>query len=481
MKILLVNPPHYFDGKSRLPSFFPLGLAYIARYLVNRGHDVEVFDIWANQWDKTVTQEKIKELTYDAVGISSLSTQYGYVKWLIEKFKRHREMSPIVIGGALPTLSPQVVLNHTFADICIIGEGEITFPDLLEHMGSWKSVKGIAYKDGGEIKTSSPRNYIRDLDKIEFPLREIFPVDIYLKYGSLDGYPDIKSMNVITGRGCPYNCDFCSKVFLRRRERSPENVAEEIEMLKEKYNIKAIFFNDELLVSSKPRMYRLLEHIKPLNILWQGQARVNTVDLPLLKEMKNAGCIKIGLGIESGSQSILNKMNKQTTVEQNIKAIKAVKKAGIDPIIQSIYGYEGENNTTLNETIKFFKKADTTHEGFFVLTPLPGTKLYDRCIEKGIITDEDEYLTNLEAGYNPDRNTLINLTEFNNGKEFYEKKKMLEQQVGWNYFKRHPLNTVSVRTPGNNIIKIPLILALMGPNWYKWLLKSRDKLRVSGK
>ena len=87
----------------------------------------------------------------------------------------------------------------------------------------------------------------------------------------------------------------------------------------------------------------------------------------------------------------------------------------------------------------------------------------------------------MEAGYNPDRNTLINLTEFNNGKEFYEKKKMLEQQVGWNYFKRHPLNTVSVRTPGNNIIKIPLILALMGPNWYKWLLKSRDKLRVSGK
>jgi radical SAM superfamily enzyme YgiQ (UPF0313 family) len=438
MKVVLINPPHFFDGKSRLPSFFPLGLGYIARYTVKDGHDVEVFDIWANRWDKETVIEKVKDLKADIFGIGALSTQYGYVKWLIDIVKRYHSQ-PIVIGGALATFSPEVLLKNTNADICVIGEGEITFPDLLKRIGNLNKVKGIAYKIDEEIKITPPRPYIKNLDTLEFPLREIFDMDIYLRYGYLDGFPNIKAHNVITSRGCPYNCDFCSKVFLKRRERSPESVAEEIEFLKESYNVKAIFFNDELLVSNKKRMYQLLEKIRPLRISWQGQARVNTVDLELLKAMKEAGCVSIGLGIESGSQAILNRMNKKTTVSQNLDAIKAVKDAGLDPIIQCIFGYEGENDSTLSDTIDFFKRANIMHEGFFTLTPLPGTELYKRCLEKGIIKDEDKYLSNLASGYNPDRELLVNLTDFKDAEEFYEKKKWLERKIGLNYLKNHPL------------------------------------------
>jgi radical SAM superfamily enzyme YgiQ (UPF0313 family) len=238
-------------------------------------------------------------------------------------------------------------------------------------------------------------------------------------------------------------------------------------MLKETFGVRAIFFNDELLVLNKQRIYELCEAIKPLNILWQGQARVDTVDSDVLKCMKDAGCVAVGLGIESGSQRILDAMNKKTTVEQNITALELAKKIGLEVVVQCIYGYPGECDETIVETIDFFRRADMLHEGFFVLTPLPGTQLFERCLEQGVVKDEDKYLSNLDAGYNTTRKALVNLTQFD-ADDFYEKKRWMEDRIQWNYFLQHPFQKVVIRDKNNNLYPVRLARQVLHSIWTKW-------------
>ena len=465
MKVLLVQPPHYFDGKSRRPGFFPVGLGYLTARLLEEGHEVEVFDIWAHQLTREEVTRTIPNLKYDVVGITALSTQHNYVKWLAGQLKHHSDR-PVVLGGPLATFSPEVVLKHTLVDICVISEGDVSFPNLLRNLSDPHKVNGIVYRRNGEVVFTPPQEYVRDLDSLGFAVRDrnTFATAVYLKEGYLDGHPDIRAMNVMTNRGCPWSCDFCSKTYRHVRRRSVPHVRQEIEMLIENFGVGAIFFNDELLVLSKKRIYELCEAIKPLNILWQGQARVDTVDLDVLKCMKDAGCVAVGLGIESGSQRILDAMNKRTTVEENVAAIEAAKEVGLEVIVQCIYGYPGECDETIAETIDFFRRADTLHQGFFVLTPLPGTALYQRCLEQGVIVDEDEYLANLDAGYNTSRDALVNLTEFGID-EFYEKKRWMEDRIVWNYFLRHPFQRVVIRDKNNNLYSVPLAWQVLRSAW----------------
>jgi len=451
MKVLFIQPPHYFDGKSRRPGFFPIGLGYLAANLLKDGHDVEVFDIWAMQLTQEEVLKRIPNLRYDVAGITALSTQYNYVKWLAKHLKR-RSDSPIVLGGPLATFSAHLVLDKSPIDFCVISEGDVSLSNLLRHLDEPHKVPGIVFRHDGRVIHTPSQEYVENLDSLGFPLRDrrVFATDVYLKEGYLDGHPDLKALNITTNRGCPYRCDFCSKTYTGVRSRSEVHVREEIEKLKEDFGIGAVFFNDELLVLNKRRIYALCEQLKPLKIWWQGQARVNTVDEDVLKCMKDAGCVSVGLGIESGSQRILDAMNKRTTVAQNIAAIQAAKKVGLEVIVQCIYGYPGESDETIAETIVFFRRADHLDQGFFVLTPLPGTAIYGRCLQQDFIKDEDAYLSNLDAGYNTDRSSLINLTQFAL-EEFYEKKRFLERRILTNYFLKHPFKRIVARDKDNNL------------------------------
>lgn len=447
MKILLIQPPHYYDGKCRGPSNFPLGLGYIAKVLLNSGYKVEVLDIWAHQYTDEEVRRKIPELDYDVCGISALSTQYAYVKRLTSELKKHSD-ALIVVGNALATFSPEIVLNNTKADICCIGEGEITFKEIVENNSNLERVNGIYFKQNNEIIKNPSREYINDLDTIDFPAWDLFPMHVYLKYCRVYGGTIIRTiipaMNVITARGCPYNCRFCSKTFRGIRFRSADNIIEEIKLLQDKYGVGAITFNDELVVINKKRGHELCEKIEPLNIKWDCQGRANLVDIELLKRMKKAGCVAVGYGIESGSQTILNNMNKQITIEQAERAIKDTLKVGMYPIIQMMYGYPGETRETLQETVDFFRKFPylgyiviSTAVNFSPTTPLPGSELYDQTLKDGLIKNEEGYLYSLEAGYMPDgARILVNFTEFNN-EEFYQLMQRAEREIFLNHVRGH--------------------------------------------
>ncbi len=445
MKVILIQPPHYYGGQTRLPSFFPLGLGYIAKVLTDNAYPTEIFDIWAHQLTKNEVVDKISKSKFDVVGISALSSQYRYVIWLVEQIRKYHQNATIVLGGALATLSPEIVLSNTAVDICVIGEGEQTFIHLLENLNDFSKINGITYKKNGEIIKNPNQPYIKNLDSLKFPAWDLFPTEIYIKNSYLISTYynlNIGVMNIVCGRGCPWNCYFCSKTFYGTRLRSIDNIISEVKELVDRYKINGIFFNDELLAVNKERIYDLCEQIEPLNLKWQCQARVNIVDYNLLKRLKSAGCVSIGYGIESGSQKILNNMNKKVTVKQAENAIKETYRAGLFPIIQMMYGYVGESSTTLQETIAFFNRSKAFYFGnFFITTPLPGTQLYDSCLKNNIIKDEEKYLSNLSSGYHGDRYPLVNLTNFNET-DFYNLKKKTEKIIHFKSLINNPLLSI---------------------------------------
>lgn len=405
--------------------------------MLNSGHHVEVFDIWAGEYTKEEVVEKIKKLECDIIGISALSTQYSYVKWLISELRKIHDC-PIVVGNALATFTSDIVLKHTDADICVIGEGEITFKELVENLDNLEKVKGICFKRDGEIIRNEPRDYIKDLDTIDFPEWDLFPVDVYLKYCRVEG-TNTPAFGIVTGRGCPYNCRYCSKTFHGYRNRSIDNIIQEIKLLIEKYNIKGVFFLDELVVINKERIYELCDKLEPLHIKWNCTGRVNLVDFDILKRMKKAGCVAVGYGVESGSQTILDNMNKQMTTRQSERAIRDTVKLGMLPIVMLMYGYPGENKTTLQETAQFLTNLPYIKRSTLsVTTVLPGSWLWDYAISRGMIKNEEKYLEQLDAGYMHDgRSPLINFTGFTE-EEFYRYQKIIERALFINKLKRHP-------------------------------------------
>lgn len=439
MRALLVQLPH----ARRAPSLFPIGIANIATALKEVGVEAEVLDIHAVTYTHTDVSEYLEKTHYDLIGINAFSTQYKWAKWIIAEVRRWQPQAIIILGGPLPTFNAELILEKTQADICVIGEGEETIKDCVQNLSNLVKVQGIYFRSStGQIVRNSPRPYIDDLDSLPNTSYEVFPrdvINIYFKHLGLFGAPrSLKAINMLTSRGCAYNCNFCSRTFHGVRFRSINKVVREIGQLRDEYGIQGVLFNDELALSTKKRGYELCEKIRPLKMYWGCQGRADIVDLDLLRAMKAAGCTYVGYGVESGSQRILDKMNKKTTVHQNELAIANTLKAGMIPIVQMIYGYPGENMDTICETIEFFKRAHfypptaTGEAELSLLTPLPGSPLYDELIATARIADEERYLLALEGGYCKGSPALVNLTDFGDA-ELLARLAYLEERVITNY------------------------------------------------
>lgn len=448
MKVLLIQPSH----TGREPSLFPLGLGYIAAALKDIGAEVEILDIHAHNYSKEETCQELDKLSYDVVGVNAFSTQYSYIKWLTSELKKRRS-GKIILGGPLSTYHPDLVLEKTDADICVISEGDITIKAIVENLDNLAQVRGIYYIKNGKIQANPPQEYIKDINSIPFSPYELFPVEIYFKHINLFGGFGKKTINMITARGCPYRCNFCSRTIAGARFRTVENVVEEIKFLKQKFAVDSILFNDELVVVSRKRVEELCDKIRPLGIIWGCQGRVNTIDADLLRYMKNAGCVYIGYGIESGSQKILDNMNKGVTVAQNEKALKDTIKVGLTPVIQMMFGYPGEDENTIQETVDMMKRAhsslpfpDTKNPQLSLTIPLPGSPLYDQVLSEGLIKDEEEFLSKIEMGYSRNSTVVVNLTKFTDS-ELLALKAKAEKEIYANYrnyLKRHPWKYLSL-------------------------------------
>ena len=386
-RVTLVYPFFQPIKDNSIFRFPPLGLGYIAASLGKRGVAVNLVDCTFLNMRQAV--EKIKRSKSEIVGIYSM---FSMKKTSLEIAKQIRgTCSLLVAGGPLPTLDPTDFLD--VFDVVAVGEGEETMLELVECVESGRSVlnvKGIAYKENGLPKFTQQREFVEDLDSLAFPARELFDNGAYKKYYL--GRFGYSTTPLISSRGCPFSCDFCSRPVFGTsfRARSPENIVAEVKEI-EHLGYERVWFADDcftLKPENVERVCDLLER-RNLNIGWECLSRVDTIDLDVARKMKRAGCVRVFFGIESGNDNVLGIMNKQITTSQARRAVFAAKEAGLQVGAFFIVGYPGETDSTVLDTVRFASALPLDYLSFTLPYPIPGTALHERVKDKGDFMVDD--------------------------------------------------------------------------------------------
>lgn len=336
MRILLIA----YDNDSFVHTF-PQGTAYIASALKKAGYDVEIYFQDLHHYPEEHLTDHLNKNKYDVVGLGVIGGYYQYKKLLsisraVNKSKNRPDY--YILGGHGPSPEPEYFIKKTGADIVVIGEGEETIIDVMEAVQgnkSLKDVKGIAFRDAGDVVVNQRREPIMDIDSISWPAYDMFPIEYYrlarMPYCNNHDFV----LQLLSGRGCPFKCNFCYRMDEGCRIRSSEPLVEEIKFLQKQHGITYIDFTDELLMVSKKRVVELCQaFIKAkLKIKWFCNGRLNYAEKDILGLMKEAGCVFINYGIEAMDDEILRNMNKVLTTKQIVSGIEATLQAGIRNMI----------------------------------------------------------------------------------------------------------------------------------------------------
>lgn len=374
--VTLVYPYFQPSADNSIFRFPPLGLGYIASYLKSHGISVEVIDCTFMNQEEAL--ERIRSSRPKIIGLQVMFSMKEKALEIAELAKK--DCAFLVAGGPLPTVEPEEFLSSF--DVVIIGEGEETMLELVRAVQrgtSLMNVRGIAFKEKGEVKVTSPRSFIENLDDVPFPSRELFDNQAYKSYYSRNfGYT---TTSIITSRGCPFKCDFCSRPIFgnRFRSRTAANVAEEVETVRQ-LGYERVWFADDCFTLDRKRMLNICDELvrRRITIGWECLSRVDTVDLQVAERMKQAGCVRVFFGIESGNEKILEIMNKQATKKQAMDAVCIFKKVGVQVGAFFIIGYPGENDETVLETVNFASSLPLDYLSFTFPYPIPGTPLFER-------------------------------------------------------------------------------------------------------
>jgi anaerobic magnesium-protoporphyrin IX monomethyl ester cyclase len=394
MDLLLINPFDENAVKNGLGVVSPpLNLMYIGGALEEASYIVNIMD---DDFEQLGYNKICKILSEEEPQLVGITTTSSTIKNALEYAKLVKKILPhslTVIGGPHPTFMPVDILKTCpELDVVVIGEGEKTMVELAslsldKNNGQFNDVNGIAYRDNGNIKINPPRELIKDLDSIPFPARHLVPFE---SYGTTRG----KSSDMITSRGCVYNCSYCSSSRImgnKFRTRTPGNVVDEIEFLIDEYKLENIAFMDDNFMLNKRRANEIADEIKNrgLDIGFVASSRVDMVNKDLLKKLKGAGLTTIYYGIESGSQRILDMMKKGITLKQAEIAVKSAKNVGVEVLTSFILGFPGETRKEMDKTIDFSIKLNADYSQFSILTPFPGTPIYHELKEKKLLDTEN--------------------------------------------------------------------------------------------
>ncbi|MHA2401548.1 MAG: B12-binding domain-containing radical SAM protein [Candidatus Kariarchaeaceae archaeon] len=436
MKVCLI----VYDNDSYVHTF-PQGIAAIAAILRQAGHEITIYNQDVFHYPESHLIEYLTKNHFDVVGIGVIGGYYQYRKLLkiSEAINAVPNRPFYMIGGHGPAPEPEFFLKKTNADAVIIGEGEISVQNLMnaiENKTGLKNVKGIAFLDNnGKCIITEEQPLIEDLDSIPFPAYDLFPMNHY----ALLRYPNIsaneRSMPILSSRGCAYRCNFCYRMIEGIRLRSPENIIQEMKLLKDEYNITYFAFQDELTMVSPKRMMDLCQAIidADMNIKWSCNGRLNIATPEVLQMMKKANCVFINYGIESVDDKCLELMNKKLTVDQITRGIENTLAEGISPGYNIIWGNIGEDEKILQKGVDFLLKYDDHSQMRTIrpVTPYPGSDLYYIAIEKGLLRDIEDFYENKHLNSDLLPVNFTNLTDDEFHRHLYEANNTLLE----NYFK----------------------------------------------
>lgn len=380
-----------------MPKQISLGLAYLGAVLLKAGHNVQVFDMTVE--DQSL-ENKLQKNKFDLVGISA-TTPLIKDAWEVAKTVKKYTSSPVVIGGPHVSALPEESLRQKAVDLVVRGEGEQTILEICQTLVGKKKregVLGLSFKKNGKIVHNKLRPLYKDLDRLPSPAYELFKIN---KYSLTQPLKDRKTEEsrafyIMTSRGCPYGCTYCYKGICGRswRPMSARKVVTEWENLVKNLSATEIGVQDDVFNLDKKRAMEICELLieRKLNYVpWitNNGIRADKVDLELLQKMKQAGCKRVAFGVESGSQRILNNIQKNLTLGQVRKTFVLAKKAGFETMGYFMFGNPGEDEKTMDQTIKFALELDPEVAVFSVATPFPGSPLYDLVFKKGEIIEKD--------------------------------------------------------------------------------------------
>ena len=395
--VTLVYPYFRPPNDGSIFRFPPLGLGYIASYLKQWNITVDIVDCTFLTEEEAIN--KVRRAKPKIIGIQSMFSMKSKTIELANALKEDCDF--LVAGGPLPTSNPGEFLNNF--DAVIIGEGEETMLELtqqFENGGDLSKVNGIAYKKNGETKFTPRREFIKNLDSIPFPSRELFYNQSYKTFHLKKfGY---KITPIMSSRGCPFNCSFCSRPVFGNtfRTRSPANIVDEVEeVIKLGYD--RIWFADDCFTLVRKRLIDICNEIidRKLSANWECLSRVDTIDKETLEKMRQAGCKRMFFGIESGNEKILSLMNKQISTNEAQDAVKLTKESQIEAGAFFIVGYPGESDETILDTVNFASSLPLDYLSFTLPYPIPGTPLYETVKNRMTVEDWEESSHRLLIGH----------------------------------------------------------------------------------
>ena len=423
LKVLLINPPQkYFNQSLGFNVYFPLGLLGIAS-MVRDICAVEILDCLITDFEVKRTgdftvfgtpldkvKEYIEKVNPDIVGITTpFSSQAENAKAISRICRDINPKMTVIFGGPHASVRYKNMLEEGFCDYCVIGEGEVTFREFIQRVISKSDVfdiEGLAYIKDNTVKYM-PRKFLVNLDELPLPSYDLIDCNAYLDspylYKSRSAIPE-KSISMITSRGCPFDCTFCSielHMGKRFRYHSPDYVIRHLLLCIEKMGIRKFHFEDDNISQNKKRFEEILDRIIENNIQinWDtpNGIRADTLDYNILKKIKQSGCISLQLAIESGNQRILNDViKKHSSLDYVLKIIEYCYELEIKLAAFFVIGFPGETINDIKETIALALRLYKSYNVLPILlfaTPLYGTELYKICMEKGLVdknfTDDD--------------------------------------------------------------------------------------------
>lgn len=390
MKIVFIQP----RVKNPSNNFLPLGIGYLASYLIQNGHSAKIFDLEVQKLSDKEMLAELDEFSPDAIGITATIASESEALRLGGVFKNRYKR--ILYGGPQPTMAPESFL---LADNFIVfrKEAELSlfeFLNCLRDSKDFLEVRGISFLRNGTPIHNPDAELVKNIDALPYPARHLYPLNLYEMY-----LKDKKATNILTSRGCPFDCIFCYNMAGRAyRTRSAENVLGELSALKKDYGFQAFSIYDDNFTVDNKRLVKICEGMiaENLNMSWRCYSRVNTLNEDLLKLMKKAGCFEIAFGVESGCQKSLDLMRKRIKVDDSRNIIKLCKKVGVASKAFMMVGFPWETKGDIYETISFIEEIVPDEAQFMCVTPMPNTELYKLVAEGGYNIDQNIDYTRLK-------------------------------------------------------------------------------------
>jgi len=421
MRVCFINPPRIQPKVWGKPNVFPPIVMATVAAVLEKKHSVNIIDAPTEGWENL---EEIDKSKY-RVGLSAekisqkiidfkpdiVAIEIPFSGWSKTAFevasiaKKVNRDTIVMLFGLHPSSRPEACLENTDVDFVVIGEPENTISELVEALEEgkydFKGIDGVGFRENDKVFLNASRAIIENLDSLPFPARHLLPMDVYaqaVKQNPLRGEIHKPYTIVITSRGCPYNCVFCSNCIVwgkQWRPRSPKNVVDELEQIIKTYGIEQVDFSDDNMTLDKQRMAEICDLIvkRGLRFEWftPNGIRADSLDEALLRKMKTAGCKKIRIAPESGVQHIVNDVIKKNqdlkTVEQ---AVILCKKVGIKVGCFFVIGLIGETKADIEKTIEFAYKLRTLGAETFIFSiamPLYGTAFYEQAKDGGFLRE----------------------------------------------------------------------------------------------